>query len=75
LTIPLARLRERLGDLDQRQPVVLFCAAGTRSAIANSLLRASGFADVSDVLGGATAMRAGGGSGSGARGGAGPTPR
>ncbi|HEX6569330.1 MAG TPA: rhodanese-like domain-containing protein [Acidimicrobiales bacterium] len=75
LTIPLARLRERLGDLDPRQPVVLFCAAGTRSAIANSLLRASGFADVSDVLGGATAMRAGGGSGGGARGDAGPTPR
>ncbi len=54
--IPLARLREHLDDLEPDQPVVLFCAGGTRSAIANSLLRASGFADVSDVLGGAGAM-------------------
>jgi rhodanese-related sulfurtransferase len=58
-TIPLARLRERLGELDPADPVVLFCAAGTRSAIANSLLRAAGFADVSDVLGGSGAMGAG----------------
>ncbi len=54
--IPLARLREHLGELDPDDPVVLFCAGGTRSAIANSLLRSAGFADVSDVLGGAGAM-------------------
>jgi hydroxyacylglutathione hydrolase len=54
--LPLARLRDHLDELDPDRPVVLFCAAGSRSAIANSLLRASGFADVSDVLGGATAI-------------------
>jgi rhodanese-related sulfurtransferase len=32
------------------------CAGGARSAIASSLLRAEGFTDVSDVLGGATAL-------------------
>lgn len=54
--IPLARLREHLDELEPDLPVVLFCAGGARSAVANSLLRASGFADVSDVLGGAGAM-------------------
>ena len=55
--IPLARLRDHVGQLDRGAPVVLFCAGGTRSAIANSLLRAAGFTDVSDVLGGAAAIR------------------
>lgn len=54
--IPLARLREQLDDLDRDDPVVLVCAGGSRSAIASSLLRASGFSDVSDVLGGTTAL-------------------
>lgn len=55
-TIPLPQLREHLDDIDHHQPVVLLCAGGARSAIANSLLKASGFADVSDVLGGAAAL-------------------
>src|SRR5690606_10453755 len=54
--LPLARLRERLGELDPSAPVVLVCASGTRSAIASSVLRAEGFADVSDLLGGAAAL-------------------
>jgi rhodanese-related sulfurtransferase len=57
-TIPLAHLRSRLGELDRDRPVVLVCAGGARSAIASSLLRSLGFADVSDVLGGATALGA-----------------
>src|SRR5262249_39997263 len=50
--IPLAQLRDRLGELDRARPVVVFCAGGYRSSIAASLLRASGFADVSDLIGG-----------------------
>lgn len=57
-TLPLAHLRSRLDELDPAQPVVLVCAGGARSAIANSVLRAAGFADVSDVLGGAVALGA-----------------
>jgi glyoxylase-like metal-dependent hydrolase (beta-lactamase superfamily II)/rhodanese-related sulfurtransferase len=57
--IPLAALRRRAGELDPDQPVVLLCAGGARSAIASSLLRAFGFTDVSDVLGGAAALGAG----------------
>lgn len=54
--IPLARLSGELGQLRVDEPVVLVCAGGARSAIASSLLLANGFADVSDVLGGALAL-------------------
>ena len=54
--IPLPALRRRLEDLDRTRPVVLLCAGGARSATASSLLRANGFHDVSDVLGGAGAI-------------------
>ena len=50
--IPLGRLRDRAGELDPARPVVTYCAGGYRSAIAASLLRASAFADVSDLIGG-----------------------
>ena len=50
--IPLARLRDELDRLDPAAPTVVFCAGGYRSSIAASLLRAAGFSDVSDVLGG-----------------------
>jgi rhodanese-related sulfurtransferase len=54
--IPLTRLRDRLAELEPSAPVVLVCAGGARSATASSVLRAAGFADVSDVLGGAGAL-------------------
>ena len=50
--IPLGQLRDRVGELDPARPVVMYCAGGYRSSIAASLLRASGFADVSDLIGG-----------------------
>lgn len=50
--IPLPRLRERLEELDPNRPTVVYCAGGYRSSIAASLLAASGFVDVSDLLGG-----------------------
>jgi glyoxylase-like metal-dependent hydrolase (beta-lactamase superfamily II)/rhodanese-related sulfurtransferase len=56
VNIPLARLRDRVDELDRSNPVVLVCAGGARSAIASSILRAEGFEDVSDVLGGANAL-------------------
>ena len=51
-TIPLPVLRDELITLDPARPTVVFCAGGYRSSIAASLLRHSGFADVSDILGG-----------------------
>jgi len=50
--VPLAQLRGRTGELDPARPVVAYCAAGYRSSIAASLLRARGFGDVSDLIGG-----------------------
>jgi hydroxyacylglutathione hydrolase len=51
-TIPLPALTESFSKLDRAAPVVLYCASGTRSMVAASVLRASGFGDASDVLGG-----------------------
>jgi hydroxyacylglutathione hydrolase len=52
VTIPLARLTARLPGLDPSCPIVAYCASGYRSSTAASVLAASGFADVSDLLGG-----------------------
>ena len=51
--IPLGQLRDRAGEpVHRARPAVTYCAGGYRSSIAASLLRASGFADVSDLIGG-----------------------
>jgi glyoxylase-like metal-dependent hydrolase (beta-lactamase superfamily II)/rhodanese-related sulfurtransferase len=51
-SVSLPSLLNRLDELDRQRPTVVFCAGGYRSAIASSLLRAHGFTDVSDVIGG-----------------------
>lgn len=56
--ISLPALLRRMGELDPTAPTVVHCAGGYRSAIAASLLRAHGFTDVSDLLGGYTAWAA-----------------
>jgi glyoxylase-like metal-dependent hydrolase (beta-lactamase superfamily II)/rhodanese-related sulfurtransferase len=50
--IPLPTLNDSIESLDQTAPVVAYCASGYRSLVAASVLRASGFDDVSDVVGG-----------------------
>jgi glyoxylase-like metal-dependent hydrolase (beta-lactamase superfamily II)/rhodanese-related sulfurtransferase len=52
VNIELASLTRRLGELDPKLPTVVYCAGGYRSSIAASALRANGFEDVSDLLGG-----------------------
>lgn len=52
IAIPLAQLRTRLDDVPTGRPVVVHCAGGWRSSVAASLLRAQGFENVSDLLGG-----------------------
>jgi rhodanese-related sulfurtransferase len=51
-TVPLPRLADAAGDLEPGATTVVYCATGYRSSVAASLLRARGFADVSDLLGG-----------------------
>jgi glyoxylase-like metal-dependent hydrolase (beta-lactamase superfamily II)/rhodanese-related sulfurtransferase len=55
INIPVGQLPNRLGELDVTRPTVVYCAGGYRSSVAASLLRQTGFADVSDIVGGYTA--------------------
>jgi rhodanese-related sulfurtransferase len=56
--VPLAQLPHRLDEIPRDRPVVVHCAGGYRSSVAASVLRAQGFPDVSDLLGGFTAWAA-----------------
>jgi DMSO/TMAO reductase YedYZ molybdopterin-dependent catalytic subunit/glyoxylase-like metal-dependent hydrolase (beta-lactamase superfamily II) len=58
--IPLPLLTDFIADLDPMNPVVLYCESGYRSSIAASVVRAAGFADVSDLKGGFHAWDAAG---------------
>jgi hydroxyacylglutathione hydrolase len=58
--IPLPELSARLDELRGAGPIAVHCQGGSRSAVAASVLRAAGFADVVNVEGGYTAwLRAG----------------
>jgi glyoxylase-like metal-dependent hydrolase (beta-lactamase superfamily II)/rhodanese-related sulfurtransferase len=50
--IPLPALTDSIESLDHTAPVVAYCASGYRSLVAASVLRASGFHDVADLMGG-----------------------
>jgi DMSO/TMAO reductase YedYZ molybdopterin-dependent catalytic subunit/rhodanese-related sulfurtransferase/glyoxylase-like metal-dependent hydrolase (beta-lactamase superfamily II) len=50
--IPLAVFADSVEALDRTAPVVLYCGSGYRSVVAASVLRAAGFEDVSDLIGG-----------------------
>ena len=56
INIPVSQLRKRLSEVSSKTPTVVYCAGGYRSSIAASVLRANGFTDVSDVLGGFEAI-------------------
>jgi rhodanese-related sulfurtransferase len=58
VNLPLPRLRSLMSQLDPARPVLVNCAGGYRSIAAASMLRASGFSDVSDLLGGWNAWQA-----------------
>ena len=53
-------LADSLDALDPRGPVVVYCAGGSRSPVAASVLLDAGFSDVSDLLGGYGAWEAAG---------------
>jgi hydroxyacylglutathione hydrolase len=58
--IPLAELPRRLAEVPAGRPIAVHCQGGGRSAIAASLLRASGVSAVSNVPGGFEAWTAAG---------------
>jgi phage shock protein E len=49
LNIPVQELARRLEEVPRGVPLVVYCAAGVRSAAALKLLVASGFSDVTDA--------------------------
>lgn len=55
---PLDSLRANLDGLDAKRPVIVHCKSGYRSAIACSILKASGFRDVVNLTGGFDAWQA-----------------
>lgn len=57
-TISLPSILNAIDQLDPTAPTVVYCAGGYRSSIAASLLRAHGFTDVSDLVGGFSAWAA-----------------
>ena len=56
--IPVGLLRDRLVDLPTGRPIVVHCQSGARSAIAASVLRASGVPNVMNLDGGFAAWQA-----------------
>ncbi len=53
--VPLARILDRLGELNPTAPTVVYCGSGYRSMVAASVMRSAGFKDVSDLIGGFSA--------------------
>ncbi len=50
--IPLNDLPRRLGELDASREIVVYCRSGARSAKAVEFLRAQGFRNVRNLVGG-----------------------
>jgi hydroxyacylglutathione hydrolase len=58
--IPLATLGDRLAELQQDKPILVYCEGGSRSAIAASLVQAAGTTGVMNLAAGITGwLRAG----------------
>ena len=52
LVIPLGDLLDNMSSLDKDKPLYIHCAGGYRSLIATSILKANGFTNAVNVLGG-----------------------
>jgi rhodanese-related sulfurtransferase len=51
INVPLQELRAKLGRIPKDRPVVVYCASGSRSAMAARILKKAGYADVSNAGG------------------------
>ncbi len=51
INVPLQALSGRLARIPRDRPVVVYCASGSRSAMAARILRKAGYADVSNAGG------------------------
>ncbi len=47
INIPVNNLEKRMGEIGAKdKPVIVYCASGSRSAVAMSILKSRGFTDV-----------------------------
>ena len=60
--IPIEALSSRVGELpqDENTPIVVYCARGSRSAMAAGILQSKGYRHVHDLVGGIAAWQAAG---------------
>lgn len=52
VNIPLDDLRERMDEIPSDRPVYLFCGVGLRGYLASNILKANGYKDVRNLIGG-----------------------
>ena len=57
VNIPLDDLRERMGEIPTDVPVWLFCGVGLRGYLASNILKANGYRDVRNLIGGLKTYR------------------
>ncbi|MDD7273770.1 MAG: FAD-dependent oxidoreductase [Prevotellaceae bacterium] len=58
INIPLDELRNRLQEIPTNQPIWVFCAVGLRGYLASNILKANGYGDVRNLIGGLRTYRA-----------------
>ena len=58
VNIPLDDMRQRLGDIPADRPVWLFCGVGLRGYLASNILKAHGYAEVRNLIGGLKTYKA-----------------
>jgi len=51
INVPLGELSAKLGRIPKDRPVVVYCASGSRSAMAARILKRAGYVDVSNAGG------------------------
>lgn len=56
-SIPLGQLADRTAEIAQDRTVLLICASGNRSKVAQSILQRKAFADARNVRGGTSAWQ------------------
>ena len=52
VNIELDKLRERLDEIPRDKPIYLFCGVGLRGYLASNILKANGYSDVRNLIGG-----------------------
>ena len=58
VNVPLDDLRERMKEIPKGKPVFLYCGVGLRGYLASNILKANGYTDVRNLIGGLKTYRA-----------------